>query len=189
MLLQLHNGGLTVCRALPKDYVLMEESDWYLLYLPPLAHKIPECKTYLPFPGLLWGTPIVDVLDATTKESAQYLIQEKANDLAKLWVVWKTPSRIKKGDTTTRKRVRKASGKTSDSEIESESEGNEEVTDKSEQEDEVDVSESDACVTDDDELSDPAFHSDDNEEHYEEDPPETPQIDIEIDDATDFEDD
>jgi hypothetical protein len=205
MLLQIHNGVLGACREVPKGYVQMEETDWYRLYLSPVVDKIPATKTYLPFPGLLWGTPVVDVLGATTEESAKALIDEKAGPQNRRWAVWKTPhhthqppGRTRKGDPPTRKRVRKTAntGESSCSESEPESdstvkngcESESEGADRACPEDDMDVSESDVCETDEDDVSDNAFDSDDNEEPFEEDPPE-PALHLDVEDADDSDDD
>lgn len=204
MLLQLHNGSLEGCRAIPKGYILMDETEWYRLYMAPVVDKIPATKTYLPFPGLLWGTPVVDVLGVTSEEAAKSLVAQKGSVVEKLWSVWKTPThvasvppkRTKKGETT-RKRSRKAikdaatesgsESETTDGEKDSdklyvESEG--EMTDKPDD----DVSESDVCETDDEYVYDSPFDSDDNEEHCEEDPPQH-AVDLDVEDTVDSDDD
>ena len=201
MLLQIHNGSLGACKEVPKGYVLMEETDWYRLFLSPVVDKIPATKTYLPFPGLLWGTPVVDVVGTTTEEAAKALIYEKATAQQKRWAVWKTPhhtnqlpGRTKKSDGPTRKRVKKVSNAEESSESEAESDSNVKEGCESESEgadkcleDDLDVSESDVCETDEEYVSDNAFDSDDNEEQYEEDPPEPPlhMDEVEVGDSDD----
>lgn len=201
MLLQLHNGALEGCRAIPKGYIVMDETDWYRLHMAPVVDKLPPSKTYLPFPGLLWGTPVVDLFGVDNEEAAKSLVAQKASATEKLWSVWKTPhhvhqvppKRTKKGDTT-RKRSRKGTKECaeSDSEVTDtekddrsyiESEG--EVTDKPDED--ADVSESEVCETDDEYVYDSPFDSDDNEEHCEEDPPEN-AVDMEVDDTVDSDD-
>jgi hypothetical protein len=203
MLLQLHNGSFGACKEVPKGYALMEETDWYRLYLSPVVDKVPATKTHLAFPGLLWGTPVVDLLGTTTQEAAKALIDEKVAAQQKRWAVWKTPhhtpqpsGRAKKGDAPTRKRVKKVNntGESSESEAENDSnvkdvcETESEGADKMCAEDDLDVSESDVCETDEEYVSDNAFDSDDNDDQYEEDPPEPP-LHMDEEEAGDSDDD
>lgn len=205
MLLQLHNGTLEGCRTIPKGYILMDETDWYRLYMAPVVDKLPPSKTYLPFPGLLWGTPVVDLFGVDNEEAAKSIVTEKASAIDKLWRVWKTPhhvsqvppKRTKKGDTT-RKRSRKGTKELADGD-KADTESESEVTDTEKDdrsyiesegdkpEDDADVSESDVCETDDEYVYDSPFDSDDNEEHCEEDPPDN-AVDLDVDDTVDSDD-
>ena len=205
MLLQLHNGTLEGCRAIPKGYILMDETDWYRLYMAPVVDKLPPTKTFLPFPGLLWGTPVVDLFGVDNEEAAKSLVTEKASATEKLWRVWKTPhhvsqvppKRTKKGDMT-RKRSRKGTKEVTDGDkADTESESDVTDTEKDDRsyiesegdkpDDDADVSESDVCETDDEYVYDSPFDSDDNEEHCEEDPPEN-AVDLDVDDTVDSDD-
>lgn len=150
--------------SLTAHYTLMDMADWYRLYMcPDLASVTPQgCWSCLPFPGLMWGTPILE-LDVDSEAGGRQVLDHQRTRVG-LPAVWSVPHKDK-AEAAKPKRCKRTTPRVTPDEATSDvNDDASEINDESGIDDASEMDDEDVSEVNDDDQGD-----DEDDQQYEQD--------------------